>query len=51
MVNCKVCACEGKLCQVSPEYEDCNKLAVEQNVPLKVVQQEALRMLNERLGV
>jgi uncharacterized protein (DUF111 family) len=51
MVNCKVSAWEGKLCQVSPEYEDCKKLAVEQNVPLKVVQQEALRVLNERLGV
>ena len=51
VVNCKVSAWEGKLCSVSPEYEDCKKLAVEQNVPLKVVQQEALRVLNERLGV
>ncbi len=51
MVNCKVSAWNGKLCSVSPEYEDCKKLAAEQKVPLKVVQQEALRVLNERLGV
>ena len=51
LVNCKVSAWEGKLCSVSPEYEDCKKLAAEQKVPLKVVQQEALRVLNERLGV
>jgi uncharacterized protein (DUF111 family) len=36
---------------VSPEYEDRKKLAAEQNVPLQVVQQETLRVLNERLGV
>lgn len=50
MVNCKVSAWNGKLCSVSPEYEDCRKLAAEKQIPLKVVQQEALRVLNERLG-
>lgn len=50
VVNCKVSAWEGKLCSVSPEYEDCKALATEKNVPLKVVQQEALKVINERLG-
>ncbi|MCR5757195.1 MAG: nickel pincer cofactor biosynthesis protein LarC [Selenomonas sp.] len=51
VVNCKVSAWNGKLCSVSPEYEDCRKLAAEKQVPLKMVQQEALQVLNERLGV
>ncbi len=50
VVNCKVSAWQGKLCSVSPEYEDCRNLAAEKNVPLKMVQQEALRVLQERLG-
>ena len=50
VVNCKVSAWKGKLCSVSPEYEDCRKLAAEKQVPLKNVQQEAMRVLNERLG-
>ena len=50
VVSCKVSAWQGKLCSVSPEYEDCRKLAEEQSVPLKVIQQEVLRVLNERLG-
>ena len=29
VVNCKVSAWEGKICSVSPEYEDCKALAVE----------------------
>lgn len=50
LVNCKVSAWEGRLCSVSPEYEDCRKLAEEQHIPLKNVQQEALRVINDRLG-
>ncbi|MBQ1919511.1 MAG: nickel pincer cofactor biosynthesis protein LarC [Selenomonas sp.] len=50
VVNCKVSAWEGKLCTVSPEYEDCKALAEKNAVPLKVVQQETIRQLNERLG-
>lgn len=50
VVNCKVSAWEGKLCSVSPEYEDCRALAAENHVPLKVVQQEAMKVINERLG-
>lgn len=50
VVNCKVSAWKGKLTHVSAEYEDCRKLAEETGVPLKVIQQEALKMVNERLG-
>lgn len=50
VVNCKVSAWEGKICSVSPEYEDCKALAVEKQVPLKVIQQEAMRVIDERLG-
>lgn len=50
VVNCKVSAWDGKICSVSPEYEDCKALAVRQQVPLKNVQQEAMRIIDERLG-
>ena len=50
VVNCKVSAWEGKICSVSPEYEDCKALAVEKQVPLKNVQQEAMKVIDERLG-
>ena len=50
VVNCKVSAWDGKICSVSPEYEDCKALAVRQQVPLKNVQQEAMRVIDERLG-
>ena len=50
VVNCKVSAWEGKICSVSPEYEDCKALAVEKQVPLKLIQQEAMRVIDERLG-
>lgn len=50
LVNCKVSAWQGQLCSVSPEYEDCRRLAQEQHIPLKNVQQEALRVINDRLG-
>lgn len=50
VVNCKVSAWKGKLCSLSPEYEDCRRLAEEKTVPLKEVQQEAVRGFKERLG-
>ena len=50
VVNCKVSAWEGKICSVSPEYEDCKALAVEKQVPLKLIQQEAMKVIDERLG-
>ena len=50
VVDCKVSAWNGKLCSLSPEYEDCRRLAEEKSLPLKVVQQEAVAVLKERLG-
>ena len=49
-VACKVSAYGGHIVNVAPEYEDCRRLAEERQVPLKLVQQEAMRALNERLG-
>ena len=50
LVNCKVSAWQGKLVHVSAEYEDCCRLAAEHGIPLKQVQNEALRLFWDRLG-
>ncbi len=49
-VRCKVSAYSGKIVSLSPEYEDCRKIAVREGIPLKRVRQEALDDLRERLG-
>lgn len=49
-VQCKVSAYDGKIVSITPEYEDCRKLAAEKNVPLKVIWQEALAKQQERLS-
>jgi hypothetical protein len=36
-VRIKVAKREGKILNVAPEFEDCQKLATERNVPLKEV--------------
>lgn len=41
-VACKVGAFGGKIVSISPEYEDCKRLAREKNVPLKSVWLEAI---------
>jgi len=38
----KVARIHGQVVQVSPEYEDCRKLAEEKAVPLQRVMQEAM---------
>ena len=50
MVACKVSAYGGHIINVAPEYEDCCKLAREKKVPLKLVQQEAMKAFEARLG-
>ena len=50
LVNCKVSAWQGQLVSVSAEYEDCRRLAEEQGVALKLIQQEALKVFHDRLG-
>ncbi len=49
-VRCKVSAYNGKIISITPEYEDCRRIAESQNVPLKVVWQEALSKQHDRLG-
>ena len=42
-VRIKISRVNGRILHVAPEYDDCRKLAVEQNVPLQRVISEALR--------
>ena len=49
-VQCKVSAYDGKIVSITPEYEDCRRLAEKNNVPLKTVWQEALTKQQQRLG-
>ena len=49
-VRCKVSAYDGKIISITPEYEDCKKLAEINKVPLKAVIQEAISKQHERLG-
>ncbi len=41
-VKVKVSSYEGKICSITPEYEDCKIIADEYKIPLKKVQQTAL---------
>ena len=49
-VQCKVSAFDGKIVSITPEYEDCRRLAEKNSVPLKAVWLEALTRLEARLG-
>ena len=49
-VQCKVSAYGGKIVSITPEYEDCRRLAEKNSVPLKAVWQEALTRQEARLG-
>lgn len=42
-VKVKVSAYQGKVCNVAPEYDDCRKIAEQTGMPLKVIQQLALK--------
>ena len=42
-VKVKISSYQGKICNVAPEYEDCRKIAEKSGMPLKVVQQLALK--------
>ena len=49
-VKCKVSAYDGKIISITPEYEDCRRLAEVNKVPLKAVWQEAVAKQHDRLG-
>ncbi len=42
-VRVKVSAYQGKICNVAPEYDDCRVIAEQTGMPLKVIQQLALK--------
>jgi pyridinium-3,5-bisthiocarboxylic acid mononucleotide nickel chelatase len=46
-VRIKISRVNGRILHVAPEYDDCRKLAVEKNVPLQQVINEALRRYNQ----
>ena len=48
-IFCKVSAYGGHIINVAPEYEACCKAAREKKVPLKLVQQEAMKAFEARL--
>lgn len=43
-VKVKVSSLQGQVANVAPEYEDCRRLALENDVPLKVVWQKAVSL-------
>jgi hypothetical protein len=47
-VRMKIARVNGQVLQVSPEYEDCRKLAEEKAVPLQRVMQEAMHAWRQR---
>ena len=49
-VACKVSAFDGKIVSITPEFEDCKKLAAEKNVPLKNIWLEALSKQHARIN-
>ena len=49
-VSCKVSAFDGKIVSIMPEYEDCKRLAIKNNVPLKNVWLEALTKQHDRIN-
>ena len=49
-VQCKVSAYDGKIVSIMPEYEDCRRLAAENNVPFKTIWQEAFSKQQARLS-
>ena len=49
-VSCKISTYKGEIVSLSAEYDDCRRLAKENDVPLKEVRQAALQEIRRRLG-
>jgi uncharacterized protein (TIGR00299 family) protein len=47
-VRMKLANLNGSISNYAPEYEDCRRIAQEQNVPLKTVMQEAIKVYLDR---
>ena len=43
-VRMKLANLNGSISNYAPEYEDCRRIAREQNIPLKTVMQEAIKV-------
>ena len=43
-IHCKLARWEGRVVNVSPEYEDCKRLALKKGIPLKEIFEEAKRV-------
>lgn len=43
-VHCKISMHNNAINNISAEYDDCHRIALEKNIPLKTVQREALRL-------
>ncbi len=41
-IRCKISKYQGRTVSITPEYDDCRKIAIDSKVPLKLIQQEAL---------
>ena len=46
LINVKVGRYKGKIKTISPEYEDCKKVATEKNIPIKRVYGEAKKLID-----
>jgi len=46
VVRCKVAETENEIINVSPEYEDCKRVALERNVPLKEVMEKVRAVMD-----
>jgi uncharacterized protein (DUF111 family) len=40
-IRCKVAEVDGGITNISPEYEDCKRVALEKNIPLKTIMETA----------
>ncbi|WP_246939290.1 nickel insertion protein [Bacillus pinisoli] len=49
-IKIKIAKYEGQTVQVSPEYEDCKRLALKNAVPLKLIYQEAVYHIQKLYG-
>ena len=49
-ISCKISAYKGHIVSLSAEYEDCRRIAMERDVPIKKVRSAALTELRRRLG-
>jgi len=50
-IRVKISRLDGRVCDVAPEYDDCRKLAIENDVPLKEIYQAARQAAYKSPGI